>query len=465
MCGNCSAARKLQFSVLQRKIGIECKRGRLWQKTAAAGARTGGKFVDTPFSLKGVLLGCSTSATQIEGSPTRNSWYDWADMPGRMKDHSSPKNANQHWQRWREDNQLIQKLGLQVYRMGLEWSRIEPAPGYFCHKAMQHYRDEILDLRKKGVKVLVTLHHFSNPSWFEKEGGFVRKDSPQIFLRYVTYVVESIGDLVSDYVTLNEPNVYVTLSYFLALWPPAKHNPATSIRVMRNLVYCHLAAYRRIHRIREERHFPGRTMVSFTEHLRVFTPAHPQDHPLANGMEYLFQGLTMAMYTGRLLSPLGGGAPFGDSRFYDYIGINYYTRLWIDGKHIGVCPGKPVNDLGWEIYPEGLGFLMRKRYRRLCAPIWITENGIADREDKQRCRFLYDHLRQVADSGLPVERYYYWSLMDNFEWAEGETAAFGLIDCDFKTQKRTVRRSAYFYRDIIRNGGVTQQMIDTYLKE
>jgi beta-glucosidase len=341
---------------------------------------------------------------------------------------------------------------------------VEPAPGQFCRQAINHYREEILDLQKMGVKVLITLHHFSNPTWFESRGGFLQKESPSIFLRYVTYVVEEIGDLVSDYVTLNEPNVYVTLSYFLAQWPPAKHNPGQAVRVMRNLVYCHLTAYRRIHRIREERRFPGRTMVGFAEHLRVFTPAQPKDRPLANGMEYLFQGLTEALYTGRLTLPLGAEAPLGDGRFYDYIGINYYTRIWVHGANTTGQPGKPVNDLGWEIYPEGLGILMRHRYKRFTAPIWITENGVADRDDKLRCRFLYDHLKQIADSGLPVERYYHWSLMDNFEWAEGETSAFGLIGCDFKTQVRTVRRSARFYKEIIQNHGVTQQMIDRYLK-
>ncbi len=419
--------------------------------------------MDTPFSLGSTLLGCATSATQTEGSPTKNSWYDWADCPGKMKDRSSPKNANQHWQRWREDNRLIGKLGLQTYRMGLEWSRIEPAPGQFCRQAMEHYRNEIIDLQKMGVKVLVTLHHFSNPTWFEKNGGFLQKESPSIFLRYVTYVVESIGDIVSDYVTLNEPNVYVTLSYFLAQWPPAKHNPGQAVRVMRNLVYCHLLAYRRIHRIREECGYPGRTMVGFAEHLRIFTPSLPQDRTLAKGMEYLFQGLTECLYTGRLTLPLGVEAPLGDGRFYDYIGINYYTRIWVHGANATGRPGQPVNDLGWEIYPKGLGTLMQHRYKRFCAPIWITENGVADREDKYRCRFLYDHLKQIADSGLPVERYYHWSLMDNFEWAEGETAAFGLIGCDFRTQQRTVRRSAHFYKEIIRNHGVTQNMIDRYL--
>ena len=455
---------RLHFHAVQRKINTEKFDLILSLPRSDAGQLVGGNFLYTPFSLKGVLLGCSTSATQTEGSPTRNSWYDWAAKPGRMKDRSSPCNANQHWQRWREDNVLIQQLGLQVYRMGLEWSRIEPTPGRFCRKAMNRYREEILDLQKRNVKVLVTLHHFSNPTWFESQGGFLRKDSPQIFLRYVTYVVESIGDIVSDYVTLNEPNTYVTLSYFLAQWPPAKHNPAISIRVMRNLVYCHLASYRRIHRIREERGFSGRTMVGFAEHMRVFSAARPKDRPLASAMDYLFQGLTNAMYTGRLTAPLGVEAPFGDGRFYDYIGINYYTRLWVSGKYIGSKPDSEQTDLGWEVYPEGLSLLMRRRYRHLCAPIWITENGIAARNDKQRCRFIYEHLRQIAISGLPVERYYYWTLMDNFEWAEGETAAFGLIGCDFKTQKRSIRPSAHFYHEIIQNDGITQSMIDRYLK-
>ncbi len=423
----------------------------------------GGYDLDTPFSLKDTLLGCASSAMQTEGFPTKNSWYDWADKPGRIRDGTSPRNGNRHWEHWKEDAQLAHDLKLETVRMSLEWSRIEPAPGCFCHQAIEHYRAEIQELQRHGIKVLITLHHFTNPSWFEKRGAFTRKDSVPIFLRYVTYVVEQIGDLVSDYVTINEPNVYDTLSYFVGQWPPQKVSPRAAIRVMRNLTLCHLAAYRRIHQIRKKNHFSGRTMVGFAEHMRIFSPATPGDRPIANALEYLFQGLTESFYTGRFRHPIGADAPMGEGRFYDFIGINYYTRCWVHGFHVGTKPNCPTNDLGWEIYPEGLSILMRHRYKRFCAPIWITENGVCDATDRLRPRFLYDHLKQVAMSGLPVERYYHWTMLDNFELAEGESARFGLVECDFQTQQRRPRKSAYFYKEIIEHHGVTQDMIDRYL--
>ena len=419
--------------------------------------------MDTPFFFKHLRLGCATSAMQTEGYPTDNNWYRWASQPGHVRDGSSPANGNRHWERFEEDADLAQSLHLQLYRISLEWSRIEPAPGRFCKQAIDHYRQEIKAFQSRGIQVLVTLHHFSNPTWFEERGGFVKKDSVFIFLRYVTYVVEQLGDLVSDYVTINEPNVYDTLSYFVGQWPPQKVSPRAAIRVMRNLTICHLASYQRIHRIRKERHFPGRTMVGFAEHLRIFSPATPKDRSLTSGLEYLFQGLTEAFYTGRFTLPLGSDAPLGEGRFYDYIGINYYTRCWVRGFHIGTKPGRPTNDLGWDIYPEGLSILMRHRYKRFCAPIWITENGICDASDQKRPRFLYDHLKQIVHSALPVERYYYWSMIDNFEFAEGESARFGLVECDFQTQERRPRKSAAFYREIIDNHGVTQDMIYRYL--
>lgn len=418
--------------------------------------------MNTPFRLEHTLLGCATSATQIEGSPTSNNWYDWAG-PGKTKDGASPRNACRHWDRWQEDNQLIAGLGLQVYRMSLEWSRIEPQQGRFCRRVMDRYRAEIADLQRRGVQVLLTLHHFTNPTWLEAKGGFTNPDCVPAFLHYVDYVVENLGDLVTDYVTINEPNVYCTMSYFFGVWPPQLKNPFRAIKAMRHLALCHLAAYRHIHRIRAQRHFPGRTMVGFAEHMRVFAPATDADRPLVDAMHYLFESLMDVYYTGQFYPPIGSDAPFGVGRFYDYIGINYYTRCWMRGVHIGTKPGYRENDLGWEIYPEGLHTVMRHRYKRYVAPIWITENGVADKQDRLRPQFLYDHLRQIADSSLPVERYYHWSLLDNFEWAEGESAAFGLVACDFKTQQRTLRPSALFYKEIIQNRGVTQDMINRYL--
>jgi len=418
-----------------------------------------------PFSLpKGLGLGCATAATQIEGGDTNNSWYDWATKKGRIKDRTSPKRANNHWVLYEQDIKLMAQMGMEHYRFGIEWSRIEPTQGNFNREAMEHYRKEIKLLLRYHIKPLVTLHHFSNPIWFEKMGAFETSACIPIFRKYVTYVVEHLKDLCTDFVTINEPNVYATNGYVYGEWPPGKKSFFTAMRVMKNLTLCHVAAYQEIHRIFGS----DKAMVGFANHLRVFAPY--SKNPLyaleAKIMEYLFQGaLTKSMSSGKLAFPLGFTAPLGEGKFYDYIGINYYTRSAI--KHFGsyTFPGRKTNNLGWDIYPEGLAILCKDQYKKYKAPIWITENGTCDKDDSFRAQYIYDHIKQITDSKLPIERYYHWTFLDNFEWAEGESAPFGLVKCDFETQKRTIRRSGAFYSEMIKTKQVSKDMIARYLSE
>lgn len=414
-----------------------------------------------PFRLPARLeLGCATAATQIEGGRTDNSWYHWAAQNGRIKDGSAPGRANRHWDLYERDIRLMAQMGIRQYRMSIEWSRIEPARGEFDEEAMEHYRAEIRRLLQADIRPLVTLHHFSNPMWFERMRAFEKQSCVSVFLEYVTYAVEHLKDLCTDYVTINEPNVYVTDGYLYGVWPPGRRNLFTALRVMRNMALCHLAAYREIHRICPE------AKVGFANHLRVFTAfgRNPIYALEAKIVRYFFQdALTKSMSTGKLAFPLGLSAPYGKGKYYDYIGINYYSRSSVKHFRSFPTPGCPQNDLGWEIYPEGIAMLCREQYAKYKAPVWITENGVCDREDRFRARFLYDHIRQIADSGIPVERYYYWTFLDNFEWALGESAPFGLVKCDFATQKRTVRRSGEFYGEICRTRQVTRDMISRYL--
>lgn len=421
------------------------------------------------FKLKnGFLLGCATAATQIEGGDKNNSWYDWAER-GKIADGSSPQRANDHWNRVEEDVVLMENMGLQIYRMGLEWSRIQPEKDFFDGAAIDHYREELKLLRSKGILPLITLHHFTNPLWFEQSGAFESKSAVEVFDAYVAYVVEQLGDLCSEWITINEPNVYVVNGYIMGEWPPGKKSFRLGFGVFKNLTLCHIRAYRTIHRIRKEKGFEGNgeTKVGFANHLRVFDPyrkGNLLDKIGAKTLEYLFQNaFATSMATGKLAFPIGWGAPLGKGRFYDFIGINYYTRSAVKGFADGTMPYTKRNDLDWEIYPEGLSRLIQEQYERFQAPVWITENGIADAKDALRARYIYDHLSVIASLNTPVERYYHWCFMDNFEWNEGESARFGLVEVCFDTQKRTVRKSGRFFGELIQNGGVTEDMIDTYL--
>jgi beta-glucosidase len=427
---------------------------------------------------KGFLMGSATSAMQIEGGDKNNSWYRWCLSPGHIHDGTNCIRAVDHWNRYAEDIKLMKELHHDIYRMGLEWSRIEPEQGKFNETAIRHYRDEIALLLQSGIKPLVTINHFSNPLWFEDMGGWENPGSAALFIAFTSYVVNELGDLVSEWITINEPNVFLINGYARGIWPPGKNNIAAMFKAMRHIVTAHIQSYREIHRIRAERKFAGETMVGVAHHLRVFDP---EDNKFKNKIpakliQYVSQDLFLAsMAYGKFIFPLGlGGYPFGRGKFCDFLGINYYSRDMIRlafdpanmfGK-LMVKENTPTNDLGWEIYPEGLYRLCRKYYTRYQVPIYITENGICDAQDAQRAQFIYDHLQQIArlhKEGIPVERYYHWSLIDNFELAEGESGRFGLIANDFETQKRTIRKSGRFYGEICERKAITAEMIEKYL--
>ncbi len=390
------------------------------------------------FELKpGMLLGVATAATQIEGGDTNNNWFDWYKQ-GKISDGSSPARANDHYQRWREDLQLMKAMGLQIYRFGIEWSRIEPQDGVFDEAALQHYRDELLMLKELDIKPLLTLHHFSNPMWLEKAGAFENPDCVAIFLRFVEKVVQSLGDLVDEYITINEPNVYATSSYAFGQFPPGKKSLGAAMRVMSHMAVCHCRAYDLIHRLRRQMGLSG-TKVGYANHVRVFEPKNPRNpwHRLcARLLASAFQtNLARAMNTGRFKWPLHTASRIRRDKYYDFLAVNYYSRSTISGLADGVRENAPVNDLGWEIYPEGIVICARELYNRYPSPIYITENGTCDNTDAFRSRYIFEHLQALCESDLPVERYYHWCFCDNFEWLEGESARFGIVHVNYDQRK------------------------------
>ena len=163
--------------------------------------------VNVPF-----LIGTASSSAQIEGSMPPSNWTRWA-AEGNVVDGSSPNPTSDHWVRWREDNELMGDLGLQIARVSVEWARIEPQPGKFDREALERYAAEYRDLNQRNISPLVTLHHFSHPLWFENLGGFTREENVAFFLRFVERVLDALGGIVDDWVTINEPNVYATQAY------------------------------------------------------------------------------------------------------------------------------------------------------------------------------------------------------------------------------------------------------------
>ena len=418
------------------------------------------------FTLKkGLLLGSATAATQIEGGDENNNWARFA-KEGKVNDGSTPVTADDHYNRFREDIDLMAEMGLEIYRFGIEWSRIEPSRGEYSEEAIAHYREEISYMIEKGIKPLLTIHHFTNPLWFEDMGAFESKEAPEIFLSLTKKVVESFGDLVSEYITINEPNVYATQSLLWGYWPPEKKSFGSLLGALANMVKAHVLAYSYIHEKRAEMGYAD-TKVSFANHLRVFEPKNPKNpfHRIASRLsEYLFQGaLTDAMMTGRRRFPLPRRRGVKKGKYYDFIGINYYTRSTVSGLADGVREGCFKNDLGWEIYHEGLIELSNKLAGKYGGEVYVTENGTCDNTDSFRARFIYDQLELISRVENPITRYYHWSFLDNFEWREGERERFGLVHVDYKTQIRTVKDSGKLYSAIIRDGGVTDEVYDEYV--
>jgi len=426
------------------------------------------------------LMGSATSGLQIEGGDTNNSWYAWCNTPGHIKDGSNCIRAADHWNRYAEDIAIMRELNHDIYRMGIEWSRIEPKKGKFNEAAIEHYRNEIELLLKNSIKPLVTLHHFSNPLWLEESGDWANPGVVEHFTAYTRYVVNNLGDLVSDWVTINEPNVYLTYGYAYGIWPPGKKDFSLLFKAFRNMIQAHIKCYQEIHKIRADRKFPGETSVGVAYHLILFEAVNNNIHnKIATWLyKYLFQDLFLEGFNkGKLNPPLGMGSYVDKKeKYYDFIGINYYTRnlirfKWDPANLFGELITKdnaPVNDVGAEVYPEGLYQICRMCYEKYQSPIFITENGVCDADDKIRAKFIYDHLKQIArliDEGIPIKRYYHWSLIDNFEWEYGESVRYGLVRNNFNTQERMVRASGRFYGEICDKKAVTQDMINRYLDQ
>ena len=422
--------------------------------------------MDKAFTLKpNMLLGTASTATQIDGGALDHTWNRWY-AEGHIRDGSSPAVAAHHWERWWGDVMLLRRLGVQTYRLGVEWARMEPAEGFFDEKAIARFKEEILLLIGMGIAPLVTFQRFTNPLWFEKKGGWANYENIRLFLLFVEKMVRSLGHLVSEYITFDEANVYAVNGYMTGAWPPGLRKTGLAMRVMSNMATAHIKAYRLIHDMRRSMGFRN-TKVSFAGRMQVFTPKDPKSllhRRTAEEGDRLFQTqLIVAMATGEFKRPLKNQG--GDRRgaYCDFHALNYYGRCTVGAGGAAADAGGMKNDLGWEIYPEGIVECCQRLYAMAPLPIYITANGTCDIADSFRARFLYEHLRQLCQTKLPVKRYYYNCFLDGFEWLEGGYAKFGLVSIHPETMERSVKTSGKFFSAIIQRGGVTQALYDEYV--
>ncbi len=419
--------------------------------------------------------GVATASHQVEGNNKNNQWWAWEHQAGRIVNGDKSGLACNWWQDAEGDFDLIAHMGMNSLRLSIEWSRIEIAPGQIDMTALERYREMLKALITRGIEPMVTLHHFSNPIWFENDGGWLSHKAVAYFARYVEQVVNVLGEYTNLWCTINEPNVYAYMGYIKGDFPPGAHDFRAAFRVQRNLLKAHAAAYRTIHDIQES------AQVGLAHNIRIFEPANPKlllDRMVTWFQDIGFnQGILKALKSGWWLPPMGIGPALKIRHTLDWIGLNYYTRdlVAFDRKAASSGFGRAMHAEDAELLDGGYGELhpggLRKALKRLAQlelPIYITENGIPDSDDDQRPRALLLHLHQawkILQNNLPLKGYYHWTLTDNFEWAEGWSLRFGLLALDSETQERIRRPSADLYASIAKGNAITPELIKAYAPE
>ena len=425
------------------------------------------------------LWGVSTSAHQFEGGNDLNQWSEWEQRGGVHTGERSGRACN-WWVDPEPDFDLAKGLGLNALRLSVEWSRVEPREGHWDDRALERYRTMLTALRSRGIRPWVCLHHFTHPLWFERRGGFRASDSPRRFERFARHVAEGLGDVCSDWVTFNEPNVYLAQGYQIGEFPPGRRGDTLGLfDAMRNMRRAHAAAYRTIHTMRTG------AQVGFTQNLFLFDPVRPRsrlDRFVTAIPELAYNHAFLdAVAFGRFPGLLGRVLPAESAArgTLDYVGINYYGRFriafdpWVPGElcvRRVVPTDAPQGDHGHagaycECVPDGIATLV-ERVAAIGKPIYVLENGVPDATDRIRPWLIAQTTRALHGAiqrGVDVRGYFHWSLVDNFEWAEGWKLRFGLIAMDPVSQQRTPRPSASLYGAIARANALRRQDVERYV--
>lgn len=404
---------------------------------------------------KDFLWGAATSAHQVEGN-THNQWTVWelenakslaAQAPYKVQhtprwDEIKPEatdpnnyisgNSTDHYNRYEEDFVLMRRMHFNAFRFGIEWSRIEPQEGVWDIAAIQHYREYLQSLRAHGIDPMVTLFHWTMPVWFADKGGFEHRANVKYFVRFAEKVFMELGTELSYICTINEPEVYVAAGWGDGSWPPGKQNYVLAFWTYMNLAHAHNKVAKLAHKMNR------RLKVGLSKNC---AHNHPGDDRLTSKLaakgynfiaDYLFLNRT--------------------TRNMDWLGLNYYFSNSFKGFKVE-NPDEHVNDMGWDMRPDDMQFVIERLYKKYKLPIIVTESGVADGKDMYR-KWWVSHsitaMHKAMANGAKVSGYLHWSLLDNFEWAYGKWPRFGLIHVDYETLKRTPKPSAVWYGQVIK---------------
>ena len=438
---------------------------------------------------EGFLLGAATAAYQIEGAPDEDGkgtsiWDTFAHTPGKIRNGETGDVACDHYHRWREDIALMRELGLRTYRFSVSWPRIFPEGVGRVNQAGIDFYSRLVDgLLEAGIIPALTLFHWDLPQALQDRGGWASRETIDAFVRYADLLSRALADRVPIWITHNEPSVVATDGHGVGEHAPGLTDPALAVQVAHNLLVSHGLA---VAEIRSN----GAQKVGLSINVWPQAPAteSPEDVAAAE-RQY-------AAEAGWFLDPLyGKGYPSEIMATYerkgwaptiadgdleaiavrtDLLGLNYYSRSVVrdapdeEPWHAsGVDEEGEYTDIGWFVYPAGIYDLLTRVHADYAPPeLYITENGAAFTDvvtsdgqihDERRTAYLQGHFaaaaRAIAD-GVPLRGYYVWSLMDNFEWAEGYSKRFGLIHVDFDTQIRTIKDSGRYVQSVIREGKI-----------
>jgi beta-glucosidase len=433
--------------------------------------------------------GAATAAPQIEGAWAEDGkgpsiWDTFSRRPGAVVNGDTLDVACDHYHRFPEDIEIMKSLGIRDYRLSLAWPRILPeGTGAVNPAGIAFYRRLLTALKDAGIRPLVTLYHWDLPQALEDRGGWLHRDTIDAFVNYAEVCFEAFGDLVDDWSTFNEPWVFAFLGYVWGVHAPGRRRMEWGYQVSHHLLVAHGRAVKSLRRMLPRA--KASIVVNAAAARRKSDSADDlraeRLYDLGAGYLYL-DPILRGGYDPELVAEMKRRGVYpqveeGDFEAIrgdlDAIGVNYYfdQTVWQEGEHpndvrVGEGPSDQKTAMGWTIYPEGLYELLAKfsgRYPGL--PLYVTENGSAwddtvvngQVSDPDRTAYLEAHLAQAARaiaSGIPLQGYYAWSLLDNYEWAFGYGKRFGIVHVDFATQKRTVKASGLRYAQIIANRGL-----------
>ena len=427
------------------------------------------------------LWGAATAAAQVEGGYLEGGRTPsiWDNAPAKkIKNGENCHVACDFYHHWREDVALMKEMGFKSYRFSVSWPRVMPKEGKVNEEGLKFYSDLVDELLKAGIEPLVTLYHWDMPAWVDAYGGWEDGRITAFFLEYVKAVVGALSDRVTYWITFNEPSCFLMNGYMQGVHAPFKRHYLALPKFTKIFMRTNAETVKLIRKLAKK---PPKIGLSFAA--GAFIPKEENDSASVEEArkKTFYKGMgTMnnrwwmdPILLGKSVSAYGiyrnGGKRVHDFKCkFDFIGINHYEAFNYSffGGDKGIDRSKlRQNSLGWVIDERSLYWTVKFIYERYRLPIMITENGVSlddqpnekgEVNDTERCRALEGFLKNLAraiDEGIPVLGYQHWSLMDNFEWAEGYEPRFGLIYVDYKTGKRTLKKSAYVYKDIISTNG------------